>query len=133
MDPKIKNKFKITSNALFQSGGFVNILVGTNSSALFPRIIYQEDSVILAKSRFTGNYMLQGALKKEVYIENISSLASLTGERQEEKQVGKLDVLYVKDDLGTDFPTSATKHYKATCANMEEVFETQKSSEKYIL
>ena len=56
-------KLGLKKDILYQDGSIVSLLIGSNSSSLFPTVLYQQDNVIIAQSKFTGKYLIQGATK----------------------------------------------------------------------
>ena len=60
---KLLRKFNLKKDILYQDASVVNLLVGSNSSSLFPTVLYQQDNLIIARSKFTGKFLIQGATK----------------------------------------------------------------------
>ena len=60
---KLLRKCGLKGDILYQDDSVINLLVGSNSSSLFPTILHQQDNVIIAQSKFTGKYLIQGAAK----------------------------------------------------------------------
>ena len=63
LQEKFLRMFRLKKEHLYQEAGIVNLLIGSNSSSLFPTILYQQDNVIFARSKFTGKLLVQGAIK----------------------------------------------------------------------
>ena len=60
---ELLNKAGLKKDILYQDGSIVNLLIGSNSSSLFPTVLHQQDNIIIAQSKFTGKYLIQGATK----------------------------------------------------------------------
>ena len=57
------HKFGLKKDILYQDDSVVNLLIGSNSSSLFPTVLHQQANVIIAQSKFTSKYLIQGATK----------------------------------------------------------------------
>ena len=63
LQEKLLRMYGLKEEHLYQETGIVNLLIGSNRSSLFPTTLYQQDNVIIARSKFTGKLLVQGAAK----------------------------------------------------------------------
>ena len=54
---EIRKKYKIQQKEIFQPKGRVKIICGSSLMALFPKILHQDENIVVGKSRITNNLL----------------------------------------------------------------------------
>ena len=58
---KIRNKFNISDEMFYQKQGPISLVFGSELTCVFPRAVYHEDNICIARSALSGRLLVQGA------------------------------------------------------------------------